>query len=51
MKLAQRAHAEMNQIRKMFSLANAINKEKLARGEEPVLSLGIGAPHMYVRTI
>lgn len=45
--IAQRAQAPPNAIREMFRVAGGINKSREAEGLPPLVSLGIGAPHMY----
>lgn len=45
-KIAHRAQGGPNAIRAMFGFAGTLNAERAKAGKAPLLSLGIGAPHM-----
>lgn len=47
LRLADRAQSGPNAIREMFGVAGGLNKTRAAEGLDPLISLGIGAPHMY----
>lgn len=46
--VAKRARGGPNSIRTMFGLASTLNAKRAQDGIPPLLSLGIGVPHMYV---
>lgn len=46
--VAKRARGGPNSIRSMFGLANTLNAKRAEAKLDPLLSLGIGVPHVYV---
>ena len=47
-KLSKRVAAGPNAIRWMFKVASELDEQRVPKGLKPLISLGIGAPHMYV---
>jgi len=44
--ISKRAQSGPNAIRTMFAAANEIDSTRLKEGLKPLISLGIGAPHI-----